>query len=219
MPRCAVPVLPPTTNPGTAIAVAVPPCTTPTIASRRSAAEPGSIGVRHTDGWKVVTVLPSESRTSWSTCGFMILPSLAMAAATSAICRGLADTSFWPMADWASLGRLRTKPVGNTDAAGLVRSIGILSLNPNASAVLTMSGAPMRTPMSAKALLQDTCRMANKVPPQVSGTPRSSAKFLIGCPVGGVNELSCGNDGVSLVTLPEVSPAVEVTSLKVEPGK
>ncbi len=42
----------------------------------------------------------------------MITPSLATPAATSAICSGVAATSFWPMADWARAGSLRVKSVG-----------------------------------------------------------------------------------------------------------
>ena len=38
------------------------------------------------------------------TWGTMITPSLATAAATIAICSGVAFTSFWPMPVWASAG-------------------------------------------------------------------------------------------------------------------
>ena len=50
---------------------------------------------------------PSLSRTSRMHVGLMIVPPLAMPAATSAICSGVAGTSFWPIDDWASAGRLR----------------------------------------------------------------------------------------------------------------
>ncbi len=62
---------------------------------------------------------PCESRTSVMRWGFMIVPPLATPAATSAICSGVACTSFWPIEAWASLGGLLATSVGNTDSAGV----------------------------------------------------------------------------------------------------
>ena len=75
------------------------------------------MAVVHTSSVAIVSITsPWSSRTSRTTCGVMISPPLATAEATSAICSGVACTSFWPMADWAQRGSGAVVPstsVGN----------------------------------------------------------------------------------------------------------
>ena len=67
VPVWAVPVLAATCTPGMAMAVAVPPLTTPTIRSRSVEATAGGTAVRHGLGFALRTMLPSLSRTSFMT--------------------------------------------------------------------------------------------------------------------------------------------------------
>ena len=94
-PSCAVPVLPPVSSPSMNMPVAVPDSTTTRMASRRVIA---AVIARHarcqSDGSASLQRLPSISRISFITWGFIITPSLATAAATNAICNGDAATSF-----------------------------------------------------------------------------------------------------------------------------
>ena len=102
------------------------------------------------------------------TCGRMTLPSLATAAATSAICSGVAWTSFWPIDAWARNGGSSvTTSVGQRDCTAPGRSMGTSWLKPKASAVAVMPGAwACSTPIWAKAVLHDSWRITNSVPPQ-----------------------------------------------------
>jgi hypothetical protein len=98
----------------------------------------------------------------------MVTPPLATVAATSAICRGEACTSFWPIADWARAGVLSVKSVGKFDATGSGRSNGGASLKPKDSAPSIVRSAPsVSTAMRAKEVLHDSVRIGIRVPPQV----------------------------------------------------
>src|SRR6476646_4744903 len=109
----------------------------------------------------------------------MVLPPLAMVAATSAICSGVACTSFWPIDDWASAGRLRLKSVGKLDATGAGRSIGGFELKPKPSApAIILSGPIVSVPIWANAELHDTRRIGYSVPPQDS-PPKLLIDFVV----------------------------------------
>ena len=119
--------------------------------------------------------MPWESRTEVIRWGFMMVPPLATPAATSAICSGVACTSFCPMDAWASLGGLLPTSVGKTDLAGSGRSMGAAALNPHVPAPESMSVGPMvSVPISANAELQDSARIFGRAPPQ-----RSPPKLLM----------------------------------------
>ena len=125
----------------------------------------------HSRAFAVLIVAPWVSLTRCMTCGAMICPLLATPAATSAICKGVADVSPWPI-DARAIGPLpwfAGNSVGKRDAAGAGRSIGGRWLNPNFSAPSTMRAAPtVLSPISANALLHDTRRMSKSGPPQAS---------------------------------------------------
>ena len=71
------------------------PCwTTLIIAARIVSAEGAPIALRQGPGATVSMTVPSRSRTSATTCGVGTRPSFATPAATSAICNGVACTSF-----------------------------------------------------------------------------------------------------------------------------
>ena len=95
----------------------------------------------------------------------MTSPPLATAAATIAICKGVAATSFCPIADWASAGRFCSKSVGKFDRAGAVRSIGTAWLKPKSSDTSIMGSGPVSTPIWANAVLHDTRRISKSAPP------------------------------------------------------
>jgi hypothetical protein len=113
------------------------------------------------------------------TWGFMIWPPLATPAATRAICRGVACTSFWPIEAWArNTGAAATLSAGKCDVTAPGRSIGTSRSKPNARAISVRAGAlASSTPIWANAELHDTSRMGNSVPPQLS-----PPKLLIGLP-------------------------------------
>ena len=193
VPSCAVPVLPPTSKPGTSSRVAVPPSTTPSIASRIRSAVASvhgrgpHLGVVGVDDVAVGVADVAEHVRAPSPRRRWRPPP-----ATIAICSGVAATSFWPMDDWASAGRFRSKSVGKFDRAGSVRSIGTSWLNPKASAVSIIGSGPVSTPIWAKAVLHDTRRIWNSAPPQ-----DEPPKFRIGRVVpGGVYALLDGVDGL-----------------------
>src|SRR5258708_1987242 len=110
------------------------------------------------------------------------------------------------------------KVVGKFDAAGAGRSMGGLLLNPNASAVLIIRSGPMYSvPIRANAELHDTASISNSAPPQLSWSKFEMANWS--STFGGVYDVAVANTGVSRVTTPASSPAVEVTTLNVDPGK
>ena len=83
---------------------AVPVSTTLTMASRRSSGHVAVDGPSPRVGPDGQTTDPLRSFTCETTCGSMISPLLAIAAATSAIWSGVAETSFWPIEAWARAG-------------------------------------------------------------------------------------------------------------------
>ena len=140
----------------------MPFCTTPIMKSVIVAAVSGVITVSHGFGVYVSSTAPSLSRVSAITCGVMITPLLATAAAAMFICSGVAAGSSWPKLDVASfgltpLGTSFTKSCtdGKNDCAGAGMSMGTSWLKPNASAVVTMVSGPSVVPISAKAVLHD----------------------------------------------------------------
>ena len=95
--------------------------TTPIMASRIVAAASGDSGCCPRARRRASrTISPRSSVTRSRTWGAMITPSLATAAATSAICSGVADTSPWPIEARASgpLPWSSGNSVGNVEAAG-----------------------------------------------------------------------------------------------------
>ncbi len=113
------------------------------------------------------TTAPWLSRIVVIRCGVMIVPPLATAPATMAICIGVADTSLCPIDAWASFGGLVTTSVGKLDRAGAGMSMGTVWLKPKASEPRIMSSAPMVSwPICAKAELHDTRRISGRAPPQ-----------------------------------------------------
>ena len=89
----------------------------------------------------------------------MTMPSLATAAATSAICSGVACTSFWPIDAWARNGRVVGHDLGGPArrhrpragrAAVLVEAerLGAVAIMPDAWA--------FSTPISANAVLHES---------------------------------------------------------------
>ncbi len=84
------------------------------------------------------------------------------------------------MPDWASAGRFWSKSVGKLLVAALGRSIGGVELNPNASAVSTITSGPRSTAIWAKAVLHDTRRISSSVPPQVEPPKLRSGRVVCG---------------------------------------
>src|SRR6478672_1498253 len=132
-----------------------------------------------------------------------------MAAATMAICSGLACTSRCPIDDCARAARPSLPLAGSRndsgkwEAAAPGRSMGGTWLKPNASEVLIIPSAPTSSPICANDELQDLARTVNRVPPQAA-----PPKLRMGRRVpGGVYDVTTGYDGVSFVTLPDTSPA------------
>ena len=94
----AVPVLPATGTPEIAALVPVPSLTTPSIAVVSSSAVLALTGWLYSEGSSRSTTRPSGSTTRFQICGFISLPPLATAAATIAICSGVASSRSWPIA-------------------------------------------------------------------------------------------------------------------------
>src|SRR4051794_11658483 len=105
----------------------------------------------------------------------MATPLLAMAAPASAIWRGVACTSCWPMADLASAGlsNRNADAGGNSDLATDGRSSGGTEFQPKAVAPPVIFWAPRSRPLWAKGGVEDTARICGRAPPQ-----RSPPKFL-----------------------------------------
>jgi hypothetical protein len=153
MPCWAVPDLPPTVAPGTAAFVPVPFSTTSVISSRSRTAVAGFIAWRRVRRPAADTVSPSPVVIRSTRCGVRTAPWFATAAATIAICRGVARVLYWPMEDSASCA----SSTGASKVLGETRN-GIpsfRSLNPNASAVVLIASGPTRTPSPAKTVLHD----------------------------------------------------------------
>ena len=93
----AVPVLAPTSTFGINAEVAVPEVTVLTIISRSLRAVVELTASLSRSGWVLSSTRRLGARTVSTTYGFMTSPSLAMPAATMAICNGVAATSYWPM--------------------------------------------------------------------------------------------------------------------------
>ena len=93
----------------------------------------------------------------------MISPPLATAAATRAICRGVARTSRWPRAVWARAGRSSASPSRGRTEAAVAKSKGMVPLNPAASTAARSGPAPRSMPSAAKAVLQDTASARSRV--------------------------------------------------------
>ena len=102
----AVPVLPATGTPGIAALVPVPSLTTPSIAVVSSAAVCASIGWLYWDGSRRLITRPSGSTTRLQICGFIRLPPLATAAATSAICSGVTSEALLADRDAGDVDRV-----------------------------------------------------------------------------------------------------------------
>ena len=84
----------------------------------------GDIGCEKSSSSYSATLLPWSSRTSRMTWGSMMTPSLATAAATNAICNGVACTSFCPIEAWATRGGSSTISSGKFDWTPPGRSNG-----------------------------------------------------------------------------------------------
>src|SRR4029453_17679199 len=92
-----------------------------------------------------------------------------------------------PMDDWASRGgSLATASVGHTERTPPGRSMGGASLNPKASAGAVIPRAlAFSTPIWANAVLHDSWRMGNSVPPQLPppklpmGLPNDAAEHSL----------------------------------------
>ena len=97
-PTWAVPVLAATSHEGGNPSWdAVPNLTTLTMRARSAAAVAGELARCHALGWYCSTRLFWESRISYMTWGVITTPPLAIPAATSAICSGVATVQSWPI--------------------------------------------------------------------------------------------------------------------------
>ena len=139
---------------------------------------------------------------------------MAIAAATIAICSGVARTSNCPIADSAVCGRsgssgkrLATLRIGTSNAWS----------KPNFSAWARSASSPRSSPSLPKATLQEfssaTVRVALPAGARAAVLVRQHGRRLRQVELRGVVDL-----GLSGVYLPLSSAAAEVTSLKVEPG-
>src|SRR5260221_10267733 len=216
-PVWAVPVLPGTEMPGMRALVPVPRSTTLIIMSRRVCARSDGIAVCHGFGWKVSMILPSLSRIWDIRWGVMITPLLAIPAATSAIWRGVADTSCWPMADLASAGLSRTNAcsAGKVDFATAGRSSGGRWLKPKASAPAGSLAPPRSRPMRANVVLHETRSPSFSGPPHDSLLKLARNWLLV---LGSGIRVRVGYTGWSGV-MPFGNAMADVTTLKVDPGK
>src|SRR4051812_23167561 len=212
MPCWAVPVLPPTVAPGIAALAPVPARTTSVISSRMSAAVDGRITWRAGRGPKAETVAPPESVVRSTRYGGRACPPLATAAATLAICSGVARVLYCPIEDSASCARstLVSKVLWATEK-GMRRP---RSLKPKAWAVDTMSAAPTSTPSLANSVLHDHSK-ATRTETSLQPSDSFVSRVLVpGSRYGSGETVEASRS----VTTPASSAAAAVTTLKVAPG-
>ncbi len=137
---------------------------------------------------------------------------MATAAATIAICSGVARVLYWPIDDspscaWSS----EVSKVDRATGKG-TRSAGLLK--PKACAVVVMSVAPTATPSLANTVLQESVKASRT---EAFRQPRDA--FVRRVRVPGRVYGSGESVGASRsLTTPASSAAARVTTLKVEPG-
>lgn len=185
MPCWAVPVLPPTIAPGIAAFVPVPSLTTPSISSFIRSAVSGRIASRVGREPAVATVAPLRVVVRSTRYGVRTCPPSATAAATIAICSGVARVLYCPIDDSAScaLSTLVSKVLGATEKG--IRRPALLK--PKACAVRAMSATPTSTPSFANTVLQDHSK-ASRSGASSQPSPRSSARSW--CPAAGTGPAS-----------------------------
>src|SRR5450759_1168716 len=173
---CAVPVLPPTTTPATCAFVPVPFWTTLTIICCSAWAD-GAVMACLSSGPCRYSTRRSALRTSLTRYGVLSTPSLQIAETIIAICKGLAATSYCPIA--LSMVCAASTLVGNWLFAASTSLIGVV-LNPNFSAWARILSAPSVAPRFANAVLHDNwsaLSMVCWVLPQFDSLPSTLVEF------------------------------------------
>ncbi len=138
---------------GIAAFAPVPFSTTPLISSFSRAAVDGRIASRDGRDPAVATRLPPARWVRSTRYGGRTWPPPATAAATVAICSGVARVLYCPIEESPSCARsTEASKVDRETEKGMRR---VSSLKPNASAVAAMSRTPTSTPSLANTVLQD----------------------------------------------------------------
>ncbi len=145
-------------------------------------------------------------------CGRAISPLLATAAATIAICSGVAVVSNCPIEESASWSGLISR--SKVDLATHDGTRSAVSLKPNRSTASTIPVRPTSTPSPAITVLHDHWRAYAR-----DASPQPSASFGSTCRVPGSTNGSGVSVGASTSrTTPASRAAAAVTILNVEPG-
>ena len=144
--------------------------------------------------------------------GSRTCPPLATAAATIAICRGVARVLYCPIDDSASCAAstVVSKVLGAT-GNGMRRSA---SLKPKLSAARRIRDTPVVTPSCANTVLQDRTNASRSVAFRHSFAPLTSRVVVPGSRYGSGERVGRSTP----FTTPASSAAAAVTTLNVDPG-